>query len=245
MNDSEEQGVRIQILIARAGLASRRAAESLILDGRVSVNGRVITELGARARPEDRVCVDGKALEYEERKLYLLLNKPAGYLCSSSDKWKRPLAQDLLRPGVTERVFHVGRLDMDSSGLVIFTNDGDFSYRAGHPSFGIEKEYLIETDKIIPDSFPGLFESGIKSLDKNGEEETLRAQKAHKTGEKTLTVILVEGRNREIRRALREFGLRAAVLERVAIGPVRKGNLALGAYRELSKKEIEFFTGVK
>lgn len=230
---SESRGVRVQALIAKAGLASRRAAEAMMLAGRVSVNGSVVTELGVRAGPGDDVRVDGVRIGAEKRLHYLALNKPAGYICSMADEYGRPLAASLLKPEIEERVYNVGRLDLESCGLVLFTNDGDFAAKAGHPSFGIVKEYDVTADRPLPPSFAPDFERGLVE-----GGETLRAEKVRVTGPKTFTVWLAEGKNREIRRALELYRLKAVVLRRVAIGPVRLGDLAEGRYRRLSGGEL-------
>ncbi len=232
-----EDGTRIQALIARAGLASRRAAEEIILAGRVRLNGRVVTELGTRALPTDRLTLDGKPVVAEERIHRLALNKPPGYLCAMRDDYGRPLAASLFKPAIAERVYNVGRLDLDSCGLILFTNDGDFAARVGHPSSGLVKEYLVETDKPIPADFARRFVAGIED-----EGETLKALDVAVTGERRCAIRLVEGRNREIRRAMKGFGLRAALLRRVAIGPVRLGDLAEGSWRELSAEEVASLT---
>lgn len=228
-----EDGTRIQALIARAGLASRRAAEGIILAGRVRLNGLVVTELGTKALPTDSLTLDGKPVVAEERIHHLALNKPPGYICAMRDDYGRPLAASLFKPRVSERVYNVGRLDLDSCGLILFTNDGEFAARVGHPSSGIVKEYLVETDKPIPPEFAGRFAAGIED-----DGETLKAIDVAVTAERRCSIRLVEGRNREIRRALKAFGLRATLLRRVAIGPVRLGDLAEGGWRCLSAEEV-------
>ncbi|TFG81999.1 MAG: rRNA pseudouridine synthase [Spirochaetales bacterium] len=222
----------MQAVIARAGVASRRAAEGMILAGRVTVNGSVVTELGTRAFPGDVVALDGRPLIAEERKLRLALNKPSGYLCAMADSYGRPLAAALFKPDIKERVYNVGRLDLESSGLIFFTNDGDFAAKAGHPSFGLVKEYEVEVDGVLHPDFASAFEKGLAE-----GGETLKAERVLVTGPRSLTVWLAEGKNREIRRALDLFRLKATVLRRVAIGPVRLGNLAEGSWRVLSDEE--------
>lgn len=235
MSDDEpscERGVRIQALIARAGLASRRAAEDLMRSGRVSLNGRVVTELGVRAMPGDALTVDGKPVVAEASIHRLVLNKPPGYLCAMSDEFGRPLAASLFKPQIRERVYNVGRLDLDSCGLILFTNDGAFAARVGHPSSGLVKEYVVETDARVPNDFGKRFEAGIED-----DGEILKAERATITGERRCEIRLVEGKNREIRRALASFGLKAVVLRRVALGPVRLGDLAEGRWRSLTAEE--------
>ena len=145
-------GIRLQAFLAHAGVASRRACEAIILDGRVSINGAVSSKLGVRVMPGDAVRLDGRPVGPEGRKRYILLNKPAGYLSAMSDPEGRPLAAELLK-GVRERVYNVGRLDQWSSGLLLFTNDGEFASILVHPSGGVEKEYEIIADADLEDDF--------------------------------------------------------------------------------------------
>ena len=149
-NNSNSENIRLQAFLAHCGVASRRASEKIILDGRVSVNGDVVTELGTKVSPSDKVLVDGKEIHLEESKRYVLLNKPLGYVCSQSDEKGRPIAVDLLKSKYKERLYNVGRLDMFSHGAIIFTNDGDFAAKLSHPSAEIEKEYLVETSFALP-----------------------------------------------------------------------------------------------
>jgi 23S rRNA pseudouridine2605 synthase len=232
--EADPRGVRIQTLIARAGIASRRAAEELMRAGRVRLNGKPCTEPGTRAKPEDKLEVDGRPMVAEARKLYLALNKPPGYICAMSDPHGRPTAASLLKPSITERVYNVGRLDLESSGLLLFTNDGLFAAKAGHPSFGLIKEYEVKTDRRLHGTFAAQFEAG---LEEGGD--ALKAERVLVRGENSFTVWLAEGRNREIRRALSLFGLKALTLRRVSIGPVKLGNLAEGSFRHLDVAELE------
>ena len=227
------KGIRLQTLIARSGTASRRAAEKLMVDGRVRLNGRIVTELGTRASPDDMVEVDGERISAETRLHYLVLNKPPGYLCAMSDEYGRPLAVSLFNPEIKERVYNIGRLDLDSCGLILFTNDGNFAAHVGHPSSGLVKEYDVKTDGRIPPEFRKGFIEGI-----HDEGEILKARSVILTGADSCVIQLVEGRNREIRRALATFSLRATLLRRVAIGPVSLGNLVEGRWRPLSGAEL-------
>ena len=147
-NNNQEQ-TRLQAYLAHCGVASRRASEQIILDGRVTVNGNVITELGTKVSAGDKVCVDGQSVHLEKRKCYVLLNKPAGFVCSASDEKGRQVAADLLRESYKERLYNVGRLDMYSKGMILFTNDGDFAAKLSHPSSQIEKEYIVETSQDV------------------------------------------------------------------------------------------------
>ncbi|MDR1252704.1 MAG: rRNA pseudouridine synthase [Treponema sp.] len=232
--NSGDKGRRLQVYLAHAGLASRRTAETLIAGGRVSVNGEVVTVQGSKVFPGDLVLLDGKPVRTESRLLYLALHKPPGYICSSHDPQGRPLALDLLPAGVSERLYNVGRLDFLSSGLIFFTNDGDFAARLGHPRFGLEKEYIVEATGHIPDTAVEAFIRGITI-----DGIRYQAKEAEKTGSKKLRVVLVEGKNREIRRLFSHFHLHPARLCRVRVGPVLLGDLAEGASRPLTKTELE------
>jgi 23S rRNA pseudouridine2605 synthase len=227
------EGIRLQAYLAHSGVASRRACEGIILSGRVAINGKKVTELGVRVKPGDSVSLDGKALEPETRKRYILLNKPAGYICAMSDPEGRPLAADLLK-GVGERVYNVGRLDQWSSGLILFTNDGELASLLVHPTGGIEKEYEIVADAPLGEDFFEAFSSG---LDIDGV--AYRALSLARTGPKEARVVLIEGKNREIRRVLERFGRKAITLRRVRIGPIALGELPEGSFRELSGPELK------
>ncbi len=226
--------MRLQLFLARAGVASRRASEELITAGRVSVNGAVVSVLGTKVEASDEVCLDGNRVRIQERLRYILLHKPAGYLCSMSDPEGRPLAVDLLPDAVTERVYNIGRLDQWSSGLILFTNDGDFAALLGHPSGRIEKEYEVVADLPLPRDFATRFRSGIVI-----EGQRYRALRVEPTGPTTASVVLVEGRNREIRRVLEAFGLRALSLCRIRIGFLTVAGLPVGTFRDLTPFEIE------
>jgi 23S rRNA pseudouridine2605 synthase len=232
--DKKEVPLRLQAYLAHAGVASRRAAELIILAGRVSVNGSIVRELGSKVSPGDRVELDGRLIGAEERKRYLILHKPAGYLCTMSDPEGRPLAADLLKGRVAERVYNVGRLDQWSSGLLLFTNDGELASRLVHPSGGIDKEYEFTADGPISDDF---FDSFVRGLTIDGVH--YKAMTAERTGPSSGKVVLVEGKNREIRRVLEAAGRRARVLRRVRIGPLRLGDLPEGQFRDLSDAELE------
>jgi len=231
--DGPTKGIRLQTLIARSGVASRRAAEKLMIAGRVRLNGRIVTEMGSRALPDDVVEIDGRKIYAENRQHYLVLNKPPGYLCAMSDEYGRPLAVSLFNPDIKERVYNIGRLDLDSCGLILFTNDGQFAAHVGHPSSGLVKEYEVTTDGRIPPDFRKKFIEGI--LD---EGDVLKARSVILTGANTCVIQLEEGKNREIRRALAAFSLKATVLRRVAIGPVLLGKLEEGRWRTLSDAEL-------
>jgi 23S rRNA pseudouridine2605 synthase len=230
--ESENAPIRLQVFLSHAGVASRRAAEELISAGRVSVNGQVVTAMGTKALPADDIRLDGVVLRLETQFHYLALHKPPLYISSSSDPQCRPLALDLL-PALRQRLYNVGRLDYRSSGLIIFTNDGDFAARVSHPSAKVEKEYLVETTGPIPDSLTEQFAKGLEI-----EGVFYRAVEIERLGRKALRVTLIEGRNREIRRVFSHFHLHPSKLHRVRIGPVLLGSLKPGESRPLTKEEL-------
>lgn len=226
--------VRLQAYIAHCGIASRRAAEQIILDGRVTVNGTVVTELGTKVTENDVVTVDGNVIHLEAKKRYILLNKPAGYVCSSADEKGRQVAADLLKEKYTERLYNVGRLDMYSKGMILFTNDGDFAAKLSHPSSQIEKEYIVETSQNIPDDFPTKFEKGIRI-----EGVFYKCKKCEILKTRKIKIVLIEGKNREIRTVLESQSIGTKSLVRVRIGNVTLDDLKPGESRELTENEVK------
>lgn len=226
--------VRLQAYIAHCGIASRRAAEQIILDGRVTVNGTVITELGTKVTENDVVTVDGNVIHLEAKKRYIILNKPAGYVCSSADEKGRQVAADLLKEKYTERLYNVGRLDMYSKGMILFTNDGNFAAKLSHPSSQIEKEYIVETSQNIPDDFPSKFEKGIRI-----DGVFYKCKKCEILKPRKIKIALIEGKNREIRTVLESQNIGTKSLVRVRIGNVSLDELKPGESRELTENEIK------
>jgi 23S rRNA pseudouridine2605 synthase len=225
--------MRLQVYLARSGAASRRASERFILSGRVEVNGRKVTELGEKAGPGDEVRLDGVPVKIETLRRYIVLYKPPLYLCSSFDPQGRALARELLPEDITERLYTVGRLDYRSSGLVLFTNDGNFAAAVSHPSREIEKEYLVEASGRIPDEVIEAFRRGTLI-----EGIRYQARSIDRLGGRILKVVLIEGKNREIRRVFSHFHLHPEKLLRVRIGPVRIGDLRPGESRPLTEEEM-------
>ncbi|GHV66624.1 pseudouridine synthase [Spirochaetia bacterium] len=238
MSLNEAEGLRLQVYLAHAGAASRRSSEKLIAAGRVAVNGKTVTAMGEKVLPGDTVTLDGKPLEAEGRFHYLALHKPPEYLCSAFDPQGRPLARELLPQDIRERLYSVGRLDFRSAGLIIFTNDGDFTAKVSHPSAGIEKEYYVEASGSIPDQVIEEFQRGLMV-----EDVLYRALKVERTGRKALRVVLVEGKNREIRRVFSHFHLHPLVLKRIRIGDVLLGDLPEGQSRPLTEPEKRALLG--
>lgn len=229
-----KEKIRLQAYLAACGLGSRRSCEKFIIEGRVTVNSRAAS-LGDSVFPGDAVELDGKLLRAQERLRYILLYKPAGYLSSMSDPEGRPCAIDLVKTSVEERVYNVGRLDQWSSGLLLFTNDGELAARMGHPSGNFEKEYDVRTDLDIPAGFAVEFLRGVRI-----DGVVYRARSVETVSARGCRITLVEGKNREIRRVLEHFGLRALDLCRMRIGPLRIGNLAPGMFRDLESEEIAY-----
>ena len=233
LNLQDKTELRLQLFLARCGVASRRASEAIILDGRVTVNGEKIMTLGTKVTEADTVCVDGSEIHLEETKRYILLNKPKGYVCSSSDEKDRETAVDLLKPHFTERLYNVGRLDMFSEGLIIFTNDGDFMKKLSHPSSQVEKEYFVETTRPIPQDLVDKFQNGIRV-----ENIFYKAKKAELTARNKAKFVLIEGKNREIRKVFEKFEIGIKVLKRVRIGHLELGNLKSGEFIELTAQDV-------
>jgi len=230
--DKEE--VRLQAFLAHCGVASRRASEQIILDGRVTVNGNVVTELGTKVTDKDVVAVDGKKVQLESKKRYVILNKPAGFVCSASDEKGRAVAADLLKEKYTERLYNVGRLDMYSKGMILFTNDGDFAAKLSHPSSQIEKEYIVETSQDIPSDFPEKFEKGIRI-----EGVFYKCKHCEILKPRKVKIVLIEGKNREIRTVLEAQNIGTKSLVRVRIGQVNLDDLKPGDSRDLTEIEIK------
>ena len=237
--NSDKQEMRLQVYLAHAGVASRRACEKIIADGRVSVNGTLVTDMGSKVRTGDTVLLDGKPVHPEARKCYVLLNKPAGFVCTLSDEKGRPTAADLLKETYSERLYNIGRLDMFSSGAILFTNDGDFAAKIEHPSAQIEKEYVIETTQDFPPELLTRFERGIRV-----DGIFYKCRSAAAVNRRKLRIVLVEGKNREIRRVLDSFNCTIKRLVRVRIGTLELGTLKAGEFRDLTAKERQTMLGL-
>ena len=229
--------IRLQKFLAEAGVASRRAGEQLILDGRVAVNGEVVRLLGTKVDPEDdRVSVDGDAVS-ARRKLYLALHKPRGCVCSRADKHGRATVYELL-PKEWQTAYSVGRLDFASEGLLFLTNDGEFALRLTHPRYGVRKRYLAAVDGRVGEEMLRQFERGVWH-----EGEKLKAERAWLVSEgKAQCVVeleLAEGKNREVRRLFESQGLKVRRLVRTKIGKIGLGELKPGRWRTLTQTEIK------
>ncbi|HOA96463.1 pseudouridine synthase [Acetivibrio saccincola] len=227
--------IRLQKYLADCGVASRRKAEELILQGRISVNGTVVTELGTKVDYNDIVCFDGKRLKRKEDKVYILLNKPVGYVTTVKDQFQRPTVIDLV--DVPERIFPVGRLDYDTSGLLILTNDGSLTYRLTHPKFKIKKVYRAVIKGIPSKEKIEKFEKGIEIEDYVTAPAKLKIIKSFKNTS-TVEITIYEGKNRQVRKMCENIGHPVLELKRVGFGHLSLGDLPEGKWRKLNKNEI-------
>lgn len=228
---------RLQKIIATAGITSRRHAEELITQGRVSVNGVAVTKLGEKAdAAKDIIRIDGKIISTEKTKYYIALNKPSGFVTTLHDPQNRPTVADLIRD-VPERVYPVGRLDYDSRGLLLLTNDGDFAQKIQHPRFQKPKIYKVKIQGHLSKEQLKQLSKGVKLDDGVFKPENLRVEK-YNDKSSWLRLTLREGRNRIIRRGFEAIGYRVAGLMREAIGDLKLGTLKEAEWRYLTKKEI-------
>lgn len=228
---------RLQKVIAQSGLASRRRAEELISAGKVKVNGIAITEQGVKVTPQDVIEVDGKIISREDKYVYYILNKPEGVITSVTDPRGRKTVIDIL-DGVKERIYPVGRLDYDTSGLLLLTNDGELTYRLTHPSYGVDKTYRVMTKEYVPGDIVKVLEDGVDLAD--GRTSPAKINRLEKKGNKFhfIEITIHEGKNRQVRRMFEQVGYPIVRLERVRFGPLSLNRLSSGAYRELKKSEL-------
>ena len=243
------QPERLQKIIAHAGFASRRQAESMISSGRVTVNGRVVTELGTKAdAARDHIKVDGKLITRPETHRYILLYKPKEVTSTVNDPEGRPTVVDLVR-GVGERIYPVGRLDFQSEGLLLLTNDGDLAYRVTHPKHGSVKTYHVKVRGVPDERLVGKLERGITIEGKRTVpcqiERVKTTGRAQDEGNSWFEVKLREGRNQQIRRMFKAIGHPVMKLRRVAIGPISDPDLLPGEWRELTPKEVKMLASLK
>jgi 23S rRNA pseudouridine2605 synthase len=235
MNEPADS-VRLQKFLSNAGVASRRKAEELIREGRVTVNGSAVTELGTRVDPEhDRVAVDERAIQ-PAKSVWIAVHKPAGYLTSRGDPHGRPTIYDLL-PVAHRGLFYVGRLDYETEGLVLLTNNGDLAHRLQHPRYHVPRVYeLVVYDDLPPAAIERLLQ-GVQLEDGPAHFLDVRVLK-RSARETSLRVTLAEGRKREVRRMLAALGYTVRRLQRIRYGPITLGSLAAGKWRSLTAEEI-------
>jgi len=233
---------RLQKILAKAGIASRRKAEELIRQGKVTVDGRVVTEMGIQVDPEQqRIEFDGKPVTVEEKKVYVLLHKPAGYVSTVHDPQGRPIVTELIK-GIQERIFPVGRLDLDTEGALLLTNDGELAQKILHPSHEVNKTY-----RAIVKGKPSKkkVEMLSRGIDIDGRKTWPALVKVLSTGvrETTLQITIHEGRKRQVRKMCEAVGHPVLKLKRMAYGKLKLGNLAPGKFRFLSKKDLQSIFG--
>ena len=224
--------MRLQKFLSRAGICSRRKGEEYIQAGWVKVNGKIVTELGIKVDPErDAVEVDSDAIRSDSAPTYIALNKPKGYV-SSCDQQNEKIVLDLL--DISERVYPVGRLDKESTGLILLTNDGHLHHRLSHPSFNHEKEYEVTVAKPLPEGALRKLAKGLPMMGTRTRPARVKRISARRFG-----IVLQEGKNRQIRRMIRKVGNQVTHLKRIRIANIKLGNLPSGSWRYLTKIEKE------
>ncbi|MCA9314613.1 MAG: rRNA pseudouridine synthase [Planctomycetes bacterium] len=238
--ETSSSGERLHKFLASSGAGSRRECETFIEQGRVSVNGKVVTKLGTKVDPvKDRVLFDGEPVKAQDR-VYYLLNKPAGYICTNSDERGRPRVVDLVRDP-RHRIYTVGRLDADSRGLILLTNDGDIANLICHPRYRIEKLYQVVVRGRVDRRLATKLEAGVWLAEgKASPAKVVPISYDTRRDETALSVTLFEGRNREIRRTFAKVGLKVKRLVRTSLGPIQLGDLPEGHFRKLTEKDLAF-----
>ncbi|NEM08748.1 rRNA pseudouridine synthase [Geodermatophilus normandii] len=233
----DRQGERLQKVLARAGVGSRRVCEEMIDRGRISVNGAVVTVQGMRVDPAtDKIAVDGSRLELRDDRVTYALNKPSGVITAMSDDRARPTVGDMvgdLAPGLV----HVGRLDQDTEGLLLVTNDGELAHRLAHPSYGVKKTYLAQVSGSVSRDLHRRLRAGVELDDGPVKVDSFRVVDTH-AGQSVVEVVLHEGRKHVVRRLLAEVGLPVSRLTRTAVGPVSLQRMRSGAIRRLTRQEV-------
>ncbi|WP_418001544.1 pseudouridine synthase [Mycobacterium sp. PDNC021] len=237
---ANEEGVRLQKVLSQAGVASRRVAERMILDGRVEVDGQIVTELGTRVHPDRQVVrVDGSRVLVDEDLVYLALNKPKGMHSTMSDDQGRPCIGDLVEHRVrgNKKLFHVGRLDAETEGLILLTNDGELAHRLMHPRYEVSKTYLATVQGTVPRGMGKKMREGVELEDGpvHVDEFVVVDMAAGKT---LVKIVLHEGRNRIVRRLMAEVGFPVKELVRTHIGTVSLGEQRVNSLRALTRKEV-------
>ncbi|MGM8214010.1 pseudouridine synthase [Bacillaceae bacterium W0354] len=230
---------RLQKVIAQSGYTSRRKAEQLIVEGRVKINGKTITELGTKVSSNDEIEVDGIPIE-KEQPTYILLYKPRGVISSVKDDRGRKVVTDLIGEDIDKRLFPIGRLDYDTSGVLLLTNDGDFAQKIIHPKYQIDKVYVSKVNGILTKDELKQLRKGVVH---NGEKlkcVNIKILKMDKTkGKSIIELTLHQGKNRQVRRMFESLGYRVEKLKRERFGPITLGNLNPGEYRELTPHEVK------
>lgn len=234
---------RLQKIIAEAGVASRRKAEELIKAGKVKVNGKIITELGTKASEKDEIIVDGKLLEKEDKEYYLI-NKPRGVITSTKDDKGRSVVTDLI--GTNSRIYPVGRLDYDTTGALILTNDGDFANIITHPKSNIDKVYMAKLEGIITGEAINKLKDGVKIDDEVVSSSRVKLKKVNKDNNTCMVEITIhEGKNHQVKKMFEAVGYHVEKLTRKRIGIFTIENLKSGEYRKITPKEVAIIYSLK
>ncbi|ADB75599.1 pseudouridine synthase [Geodermatophilus obscurus] len=235
--DASAEGERLQKVLARAGVGSRRVVENMVDQGRISVNGKTVAVQGMRVDPErDKIAVDGVRIELRDDRVTYALNKPPGVITAMSDDRNRPTVGDMvgdLAPGLV----HVGRLDQDTEGLLLVTNDGELAHRLAHPSYEVKKTYLAQVSGSVPRDMARRLRSGVELEDGPVKVDSFRVVDTH-AGQSVVEVVLHEGRKHIVRRLLASVGLPVSRLTRTAVGPVKLERMRSGSIRRLSRAEV-------
>lgn len=233
---------RLQKYMASCGVASRRKCEELILNGRVTVNGDIITELGTKVIPnKDIVKFDGKLISKEENKVYIILNKPEGYITSLKDEKRRKTILDLVN--IKERIFPIGRLDYDSSGLLLLTNDGEIYNKIIHPRVKLDKKYIAVVNGRFTEKEMETFKNGVDIGGYITATSNIR-EISFENNLSTVEITIHEGKNRQIRKMCSSFNHNVISLKRVAIGKIKLGYLKKGEFRNLTKEELDYINSL-
>jgi 23S rRNA pseudouridine2605 synthase len=229
---------RIQKILAKAGISSRREAERMIVEGRITVNGKVVDTLGFKADPsKDHIKVDGKRMNQFEPKIILLLNKPRGYISTVKDPKGRPTVMDLLKK-VKWRVYPVGRLDFDAEGLLLFTNDGDLAYTLSHPRFSTPRTYWVKVAGVLEEKKLARLKRGMMLEDGRARVDSFQILRQREKNS-WVQVVVTEGRNRLVKRMFSAIGHSVLKLKRTQFGPIQLGDLPFGQFRYLTPEEIK------
>jgi 23S rRNA pseudouridine2605 synthase len=233
----DPDGVRLQKLLAGAGFGSRRACEKLIEAGRVQVDGQLVTELGVRVDPARQVVhVDGDRVVVDTDRVYLAFNKPAGVVSTMHDDEGRPCLSDYVGH-LSARLFHVGRLDQDTEGLLLLTNDGDLAHRLQHPAYGVKKTYVAQVHGLVAKDVGKQLRAGVELEDGLARADSFKLVDSL-PGHSIVEVVLHEGRKHIVRRMLDEVGFPVEILARTQVGPIHLGDLKSGRYRHLTAEEV-------
>ncbi len=232
------ESVRLQKYLADCGVASRRKCEEIILQQRVTVDGAAVSELGVKVSGGERICVDGKPVKAATKKRYILLNKPSGYVTTVSDEYGRKTVLDLIKSEIKERIYPVGRLDFESEGLLMLTNDGEAAYAMTHPKHDFDKTYIVALNKVPSPANVDKLRRGVVIDDK----KTLPA-KVEWMKDNVLKIIITEGRNRQIRKMAEAVGYEVVSLRRIAIGNIQLGHIPSGRWRHMTPGEIRYVKG--